>query len=396
MAKREVVIIDGARTAIGRFGGAAKDLTAPIMCAEAAKAAMQRSGVRPDQIDEVIIGHARQAATGPNTARQVAIRAGLPVTVPALTIQQACVAGMQAVIIASQRILLGDADVVLAGGMEHMSSIPFLAVDQRWGMRLGDARLLDAMYKDGYICAITNKHMGELTDGLARRYGITREQQDQYAYESQQGAAAGKAEGLAAKMIVPLEIPQAKGPAVVFQDDEHPRPDTTLEKLAKLPPAFGKDGTITAGNASGITDGAVAMIVTSKEKADELGLKPSAYVRSYATAAVEPADFGIAPVFSSQKALQKVGLGIKDMDLIEVNEAFAAQVLAVMKDMDIPRDKINVYGGAISLGHPTGMSGARIILQLIYALKHRGGHWGLAGICGNGGNGGSVVLELAE
>ena len=396
MANREVVIIDGARTAIGKFGGGVKDLTAPQMCAEAAKAAMQRSGVKPDQIDEVVIGHARQAGAGPNTSRQVAIRAGLPVSVPALTLQQACVAGMQAIIVATQRILLGDADVVLAGGMEHMSSIPFLAVDQRWGVRLGDARLLDAMYKDGYICAIENRHMGELTDALAKRYGISREEQDQYAYESQMGAAAGKAEGLAAKMIVPIEIPQPKGQVFVFQEDEHPRPDTTLEKLAKLPPAFGKDGTITAGNASGITDGAAAMIVAAKTKADELGLKPLAYVRSYATAAVAPADFGIAPVLSNQKALAKIGKTVRDMDLIEVNEAFAAQVLAVMKDQDIPRSKMNVYGGAISLGHPTGMSGARIVLQLIYALREKGGRWGLAGICGNGGHGGSVVVEMAQ
>jgi acetyl-CoA C-acetyltransferase len=252
------------------------------------------------------------------------------------------------------------------------------------------------MYKDGYICAIENRHMGELTDALAKRYGISREEQDQYAYESQMGAAAGKAEGFAAKMIVPMEIPQPKGQVFVFQDDEHPRPDTTVEKLAKLPPAFGRDGTITAGNASGITDGAAAMIVTAKAKADELGLKPLAYVRSYATAAVAPADFGIAPVLSNQKALAKIGKTVKDMDLIEVNEAFAAQVLAVMRDQDIPRSKINIYGGAISLGHPTGMSGARIVLQLVYALREKGGRWGLAGICGNGGHGGSVVVEMAQ
>ena len=395
MANREVVILDGARTAIGKFGGTVRDLTAVQMGTAAAQAALARSGVRPEQVDEVVLGHARQAATGPNTARQVAIRAGLPVSVPALTLQQACVSGLHAIIVAAQRIQLGEADVVLAGGMEHMSSIPFLAVDQRWGSRLGDARLLDAMYKDGYICGITNRHMGELTDDLARRYGIGRAEQDRYAYESQQATAAAKAEGFAAKMIVPMEIPQARGPAVVFQEDEHPRPDTSPEKLAKLPPAFGTDGTITAGNASGITDGAAAVVVVAKEKAEQLGLRPAAHVRSYAVAAVEPADFGIAPVVSSRKALQRLGMQVKDMDLVEINEAFAAQVLAVMRDLDLSREKTNVYGGAISLGHPTGMSGTRIVLQLIYALRERGGRWGLAGICGNGGHGGSLVLELA-
>ncbi|MDA8217856.1 MAG: acetyl-CoA C-acyltransferase [Dehalococcoidales bacterium] len=395
MANREVVILDGARTAIGKFGGTVRDLTAVQMGTAAAQAALARSGVRPEQVDEVVLGHARQAAAGPNTARQVAIRAGLPVSVPALTLQQACVSGLHAIIVAAQRIQLGEADVVLAGGMEHMSSIPFLAVDQRWGSRLGDARLLDAMYKDGYICGITNRHMGELTDDLARRYGIGRAEQDRYAYESQQATAAAKAEGFAAKMIVPMEIPQARGPAVVFQEDEHPRPDTSPEKLAKLPPAFGTDGTITAGNASGITDGAAAVVVVAKEKAEQLGLRPAAHVRSYAVAAVEPADFGIAPVVSSRKALQRLGMQVKDMDLVEINEAFAAQVLAVMRDLDLSREKTNVYGGAISLGHPTGMSGTRIVLQLIYALRERGGRWGLAGICGNGGHGGSLVLELA-
>ena len=394
MAVREVAIIDGARTAIGKFGGTAKDLSAVQMGAVAAQAALARSGLRADQIDELIFGHARQAATGPNTARQVAVRAGLPVTVPALTLQQACVSGLQSVILAAQRIALGDADVVLAGGMEHMSSIPFLAVDQRWGSRLGDARLLDAMYKDGYICALTGKHMGELTEGLAKRYGITRAEQDHYAYESQQRTAA--AVGSAAKLIVPIEIPQPKGPPLVFQTDEHPRPDTTLEKLAKLPPAFAKDGTITAGNASGITDGAAALVVVGRDVAERLGLKPSAYIRSYATAAVEPADFGIAPVPASQKALARLGLTVKDIDLVEINEAFAAQTLAVMRDLDLPREKVNVNGGAIALGHPTGMSGARIVLQLISALQEKGGRWGLATICGNGGHGGSIVLELAK
>ncbi|MCL5025963.1 MAG: thiolase family protein [Chloroflexi bacterium] len=391
---KEVVIVDGARTPIGRFGGALKDLTAADIGVVATRAALAKAGVAPEQVEEVIFGHARQAGCGPNVARQISVRAGIPASAPAFGVQQACVSGMQALVLGYQRIMLGDADIVMTGGVEHMSSVPFLSVDTRWGSRLGDARLLDAMYKDGYICALAQKHMGELTDDLAKELGISRREQDEYALGSQQGAVAGKTSGFFAKFLAPVEVRQ-RGQAVLFQDDEHVRPDTTLEKLAALPPAFHEDGTITAGNASGITDGATAMVLASKAKAGELGLRPLGYIRSYAFAATEPERFGLSPVYSSRLALQRLGMRVDEMDLVEINEAFAAQVIAVMRGLEIPRSKVNIYGGAISLGHPTGNSGARIVLNLLYALRERGLRWGLAGICGNGGNGGSVTVEAA-
>ncbi len=392
MLQRQVTIIDGARTPIGRFGGSLRDLTAADIGVTAALRAMERAGVQPAQVQEVIFGHARQAGCGPNVARQISVRSGIPASAPAFAVQQACVSGMQAVVLAAQRIMLGDADVVLAGGVEHMSSIPFLSPDTRWGKRMGDARLLDAMYKDGYICALEGRHMGELAEGLALELGISRQEQDELALSSQQGAARGKASGFFARFLAPIELWQ-KGQTILFQEDEHARPDTTLEKLAQLPPAFGRDGTITAGNASGITDGATALVLASSDKAQELGLQPLGYLRSYGFAATEPARFGLSPVYSSRLALHRAGKGIQDMDLVEINEAFAAQVIAVARELSIPSGRLNVYGGAISLGHPTGNSGARIILQLLYALRERGGGWGLAGICGNGGNGGSVIVE---
>lgn len=394
MADKEVVIVDGARTPIGRFGGTLQNMTAADIGVVAAKAALAKAGVQAEQIEDVILGHARQAGCGPNVPRQIAVRAGIPVSVPAFGVQQACVSGMQATVLGYQRILLGDDDVVLTGGVEHMSSIPFLSMDTRWGNRLGDTKLLDAMYKDGYICALKQAHMGELTDDLAKELGISREEQDEYALGSQKGAVAGKESGFFAKFLAPVEMRQ-KGQTVQFVEDEHARGDTTLDKLAKLPPAFHKDGTITAGNASGITDGATAMVLASKQRADELGLRPLGYIRAYGFAATEPERFGLSPVYSSRKALQRLGMSMKEIDLVEVNEAFAAQVIAVMRELDIPRDKINIYGGAISLGHPTGNSGARIILNLLYALRERGLRWGLAGICGNGGNGGTVIVEAA-
>ncbi len=392
---QEVVIVDGARTPIGKLGGSLKDMTAADIGVAAAKAAMAKAGVRADQIEETIFGHARQAGCGPNVARQVSIRSGVPVSAPAFGIQQACVSGMQATSLGAQRITLREADLLLVGGTEHMSSIPFLSPDTRWGCRLGDAKLLDAMYKDGYICALTNQHMGEMTDDVAKELKVSREEQDEYALGSQQGAVQGRESGFFAKFLAPIEIKQ-KGQVIQFTEDEHVRGETSLQSLAKLRPAFRPDGSITAGNASGITDGATAMVLASKAKSDDLGLKPLGYIRASAFAATDPAHFGLSPVHSSRKALQRLGLSMKDIDLVEVNEAFAAQVIMVMRELEIPREKINVYGGAISLGHPTGNSGARIILQLLYLLRERGLRWGLAGICGNGGNGGTVIVEAAR
>lgn len=393
MADREVVIINGARTAIGGFGGTLRNLTVVDIGVVAVKEAIKKSAIKPEDIDEVIIGHARQAGTGPNAARIVSVKAGIPSSVPAFGIQQACISGLQAVMLATNSIRLGHCEVVLAGGMEHHSSIPYLSLDTRWGARIGDVALEDAMFKDGYRCGIEDKLMGELTDGLAQKYGISRAEQEQFAVESQQKTAVAIKEGFYAKAIVPIEVKQRRGPPVLFQEDEHPRSDTTLEHLAKLRPAFTKDGTITAGTSSGITDGACALIVMSREQADKLRLRPLAFIRSYATAGVEPKYFGIGPVHATKKALQLADLTLDDIDLIEINEAFAAQVLAVIKDLKIDRSKVNVHGGAIALGHPTGMSGARLALELPYALEETDGRYGIVTICGNGGHGGAMVLE---
>jgi len=393
VADREVVIINGARTAIGRFGGALRNFTVVDIGVAALKEAIKRSAIKPEDIDEVIIGHARQAGTGPNAARIVSVKAGIPNSVPAFGIQQTCISGLQAVMLAADSIRLGHSEVVLAGGMEHHSSIPYLSLNTRWGARIGDAVLEDAMFKDGYRCGIEDKLMGELTDGLAQKYSISRAEQDQFALESQQKTAAAIREGFYAKVIVPIEVKQKEGAPALFQEDEHPRSDTTLERLAKLSPAFTKDGTITAGTSSGITDGACALIVMSKEQADKLKLKPLAFIRSYATAGVEPKYFGIGPVPATKKALQLADLTLDDIDLIEINEAFAAQVLAVIKELKLDRSRVNVHGGAIALGHPTGMSGARLALEMPYALEERKERYGIVTICGNGGHGGAMVLE---
>ena len=393
MKDGEVVIINGARTAIGKFGGTLRNLTVVDIGVAAVKGAIERSGVKPNDIDEVIIGHARQAGTGPNAARIVSVKAGIPSNVPAFGVQQACISGLQAIMLATNSIRLGHSKVVLTGGMEHHSSIPYLSLNTRWGSRIGDTVLEDAMFKDGYLCGIEGQLMGALADGLAEKYGISRLEQEQFALESQQKADTAKKNGFYAKVIVPIEIKQKDGPPLLFQEDDHPRSDTTLERLAKLGPAFTKDGTITAGTSSGITDGACALIVMSKEQADKLKLKPLAFVRSYATAGVEPKYFGIGPVSATKKALQLAGLTLDDIDLIEINEAFAAQVLVVIKELKLDRNKVNVHGGAIALGHPTGMSGARLALEIPYALDEKNGRYGLITICGNGGHGGAMILE---
>jgi len=389
---REVVIIDGVRTAIGKFGGALRDLTVVDIGVVAVRGAIERSTVRAEEIDEVIIGHARQAGTGPNAARIVSVRAGIPTSVPAFGVQQACLSGIQAVMLAANSIRSGNAEVVLAGGMEHHSSIPYLSPNARWGARLGNVVLEDAMFKDGYLCGIEGQLMGALTDGLAQKYGISRQEQEQFAVASQQKVAAAKKSGFFAQMIVPVAVKQ-KGGTFLFQEDENPRPDTTLDVLAKLSPAFSQDGTITAGTSSGITDGACAMIVMSREKVEGYQLKPMAFIRAYATAGVEPKYFGIGPVPATKKALQLAGLTLADIDLIEINEAFAAQALVVIRELGLDGNKVNVHGGAIALGHPTGMSGARLVLEMGYALKERQGRYGLVTICGNGGHGGAMILE---
>jgi len=396
MPDKEVVIVNGARTAIGRFEGVIRDLTVIDIGVVAVKGALEKSGVNPEQLDEVIIGHARQAGGGPNAARIVSINAGIPANIPAYAVNLACVSGMLSIMLAYQSITLGNADIVLAGGMEHHSSIPFLSMNMRWGARLGDVTLVDAMYKDGYHCGIEHVHMGLLADVLAEELGITREEQDRFAVESQQKAAKAKESGFFARTIVPMEIPQRKGAPIVFQEDECPRPDSTLEVLAKLRPAFRPEGTITAGNAPPIPNGASAVVVTSREKADELGLKPLARILSYAVTSVEPKRFAIAPVSAVRKALEKAGLTLDEIDLIEINEAFAAQVIAVTRELQWDMSRVNIHGGGVALGHPTGMSGNRITLDVLNSLAERGGRYGLATLCGNGGHGGAIVMELIK
>ncbi|MBA7622961.1 Acetyl-CoA acetyltransferase [subsurface metagenome] len=396
MADREVVIINGARTAIGRFGGVFRNLTVIDLGVAAVRGALQKSGVKPEQVDEVIIGHARQAGNGPNPARIVSFNAGIPVTVPAYTVNQACTSGMLSIMLAAQSITSGNSDIVLAGGMEHHSSIPYLAMNTRWGARLGDVTLVDGQFRDGYHCGIEHEHMGLLTDRYAEELGISREEQDQFALESEQKVAKAKESGFFAKTIVPVEVPQQKGSPITIQEDETPHPDTTLEVLAKLPPAFRPDGTITAGNAPPIPDGASAIVVASREKANELGLKPLGKIISYAITACEPNRFATAPVQAVPKALRKAGLTLNDIDLIEINEAFAAQVVAVIRALEIDANKVNIHGGGVSLGHPTGMSGNRITLDVLNSLKECGGRYGLATICANGGHGGAIVVEVAS
>ena len=396
MPDKEVVIVNGARTAIGRFGGALRDLTVIDIGVVAVKGALERSGVKPKQVDEVIIGHARQAGGGPNAARIVSVSAGIPASAPAYAVNVACVSGMLSIILAYQSITLGNSDIVLAGGMEHHSSIPFLNMNMRWGMRMGDVTLVDALYKDGYHCGIEHQHMGALTDDLARELGITREEQDRFALESQQKVAKAKESGFFAKTIIPIEVPQAKGAPILFQEDEAPRPDTTLEVLAKLRLAFRPDGTITAGNSPPITDGASAVVVASRDKASELGLKPLARILSYAVTSVEAKRFALAPVLAVPKALKKAGLTLDDIDVIEINEAFAAQVIAVSRELQWDMSRVNIHGGGVALGHPTGMSGNRITLDVLNSLVERGGRYGLATLCGNGGHGGAIVMELIK
>lgn len=391
MAK-DVVIVAGARTPIGKFGGALRGSNAVELGAAAISAACERAGIEAGAVDEVAVGHARQAGNGPNPGRLMAIRAGMPETAPVQTVQQACVSSMKAVILAVQSILLGDAEVVVAAGSEHMSGIPFFAPDMRWGKRMGDATLIDGLAKDGFRDPLTGKHMGELADAWSGRFGITREDQDAYALRSHKGAQKAKESGFAPSTIAPFTFERG-GKTTVVDDDEHPRPDTTMESLARLEPAFVKGGTVTAGNASGITDGAGAVVVMSAEAAARTGAEPVAYVRSYAVAAMAPEDYGLAVAPASARALERAGVTSDDLEVIEINEAFAVQVLAACKEMGVDPERVNAYGGAIALGHPVGMSGVRVIHYAAEALRAEGGRWALATICGNGGQGAAVVLE---
>ena len=391
---REVVIASAVRTAIGKFGGSLLPLSAPELGAIVIKEALKRANVPGEKVDEVIFGNVLQAGLGQNPARQASIKAGLPIEVPAFTVNKVCGSGLKCVELAAQSILAGDNDIVVAGGMESMSNAPFVTSGKaRWGLRMGDSKLVDVMIKDGLWDAFNNYHMGITSENVAEKFGVTREDQDEVSARPQQRAIAAIKSGAFKDEIVPVTIKTKKG-ETVFDTDEFPREGTTTEILAKLRPAFKQGGTVTAGNASGLNDGAAALVIMSAEKAQELGIKPMAKILSYASAGVDPAIMGIGPIPASRKALSKAGLEVKDLDLIEANEAFAAQFVEVGRELNFDPDKVNVNGGAIALGHPIGASGARILVTLLYALKNRDKKLGLATLCIGGGMGTSAVVEM--
>ena len=383
------VILDGARTPIGRFLGSYGEIPAVDLGVLAAIEAMRRANVEPADVDQTIFGHARQAGNGPNTGRQVSVRAGVPVEVSAYNVNIACGSGMKAVQLGAQQVALGDSEVILAGGMENMTRVPFILDRMRTGYRMGDAKVFDAMYRDGLLDPLCGLIMGETAENLVDRYDISRPEQDEFALESQQKAKEG-AEARAAEMF-PVETPGN----VTVEGDEHPRPGTTLEALAELKPVFREGGSVTAGNSSGITDGAAAMILMAEARARAEGRTPLARIIGMSWAGVPPEIMGIGPVPATKKVLEKAGLSLADMDLIEINEAFAAQVIACERELKFDRDRLNVNGGGISLGHPIGMSGARILLSLAYAMRARDASLGLATLCISGGQGLAVVLERA-
>ncbi|MCT4566163.1 MAG: acetyl-CoA C-acetyltransferase [Maledivibacter sp.] len=390
---REAVIVSAVRTPIGSFNGKFKSVSAVDLGVVAAKEAIKRAGIKPEMIDEALIGNVLQAGLGQNVARQVVIKSGIPDTVPAITINKVCGSGLRTVSMAAQFIMLGDADVILAGGTESMTNAPYVLNKARWGQRMGDGKLVDSMITDGLWDAYNNYHMGITAENIAERWNITREEQDEFSLASQQKAENAIKTGRFKDEIVPVEIPQRKGDPILVDTDEYPKFGATIEKLGKLRPAFKKDGTVTAGNASGINDGAAMFIVMAKEKAEELGLEILATVKSYGSAALDPAIMGYGPVPSSKKALEKAGLKVEDLDLIEANEAFAAQSLAVAKDLNFDMDKVNVNGGAIALGHPIGASGGRILVTLIHEMIKRDSKTGLATLCIGGGQGTAVIVE---
>ncbi|MGG7176928.1 acetyl-CoA C-acetyltransferase [Clostridium paraputrificum] len=390
---REVVIASAVRTALGSFGGSLKDVPAADLGALVIKEAVNRAGIKPEVVEEVIMGNVIQAGLGQNVARQATIKAGLPNEVSAMTINKVCGSGLRAVSLAAQMIKSGDTDIVVAGGMENMSAAPYVLDKARWGQRMGDGKLVDTMINDALWDAFNNYHMGVTAENIAKEWNLTREEQDAFAASSQQKAEKAIKEGRFKDEIVPVVIPQRKGEPKVFDTDEFPRFGTTVETLGKLRPAFAKEGTVTAGNASGINDGAAAFVIMSAEKAAELGVKPLAKIVSYGSKGLDPAIMGYGPFHATKKALEAANLTIEDLDLIEANEAFAAQSLAVAKDLNFDMSKVNVNGGAIALGHPVGASGARILTTLLYEMEKREAKTGLATLCIGGGMGTALIVE---
>jgi acetyl-CoA C-acetyltransferase len=389
----DVVIVSAARTAVGKFGGSLAKIAAPDLGATVIKAVLERAGVKPDQVSEVILGQVLTAGSGQNPARQSVIKAGLPDMVPGMTINKVCGSGLKAVMLAANAIIAGDAEIVIAGGQENMSAAPHVLPGSRDGFRMGDAKLIDSMIVDGLWDVFNQYHMGTTAENVAREFGISREDQDKFAAMSQNKAEAAQKSGRFDDEIVPVSIPQRKGDPVLFNTDEFVRHGVTAEALSSLKPAFSKEGTVTAANASGINDGAAAVVVMSAKKAEALGLQPLARIKAYANAGVDPKIMGMGPVPASKRCLERAGWSVNDLDLMEINEAFAAQALAVHKQMGWDQSKINVNGGAIAIGHPIGASGCRILVTLLHEMQKRDAKKGLASLCIGGGMGVALALE---
>ncbi len=390
---RPVFVLAAARTPIGKFGGSFASMSAADLGEVAARAALDRSGLPPAAVDETIFGHARQAGGGPNTARQVSHRAGIPDSVPAYTVNKACASSLKALTLGALSIAAGENDVVLVGGTECMSATPYLLPRVRFGERLGHGEVVDAMYRDGFLCPLCGQLMGETAENLVREYAILRAEQDAYAAQSQRRAGEARASGRFAEEITPVEVAGKKG-TVRVESDEHPRPETTADSLAKLPPVFDPEtGTVHAGNSSGITDGAAALVLATKEEAKKAGVEPLARVEAWTSAGVEPARMGVGPVPAIRALLVKTGRKLSEIDLIELNEAFAAQVIACARELPLDLSRVNVNGGAIALGHPIGATGARIATTLLYELKRRDAKLGIATLCVSGGMGMAVLFE---
>jgi acetyl-CoA C-acetyltransferase len=389
----KAVIVSGARTAIGSFGGALVDVSPTELGRIVIEAAIERAGIDRADIEEVIMGNVLQAGLGMNPARQSAIAAGIPDSVPSFTVNKVCGSGLKSVALAAQAIVAGDADLIVAGGMESMSRAPYLLKKARWGYRLGNDEIVDSMLSEGLTCAMASCHMGVTAENVAAECGVSREAQDEFAAESQRRADAAITAGRFAEEIVPVMVPQKKGAPLAFKVDEYPRKGTTTETLARLKPAFQKEGTVTAGNASGINDGAAAVLVASEDRARLMELAPMAEILSYASAGVDPRLMGLGPVPAIERALEKAGLALKDIDLFELNEAFAAQSVGVMSKLGLDASRVNVNGGAIALGHPIGASGARILITLLYEMRRRDVRRGLAALCIGGGQGIAMIVE---
>jgi acetyl-CoA C-acetyltransferase len=394
---QKVVICEPLRTAIGTFGGSLKDFPATTLGSTVVKEILNRTNINPKEIEDCIMGNILSAGQGMNPSRQVALNAGLSIQTPAFTINRVCGSGLQSVALAAQAVKAGDAELIIAGGIENMSAAPFYLSKARYGYRMAMPKdeIVDGMVYDGLWDIFNNYHMGVTAENLAETYNISRQEQDEFAYKSQMKCKAAQEAGKFKDEIVPVMVPQRKGDPIPFEKDEHPRGDTTLQSLAALRPAFKVGGTVTAGNASGINDGAAAMIIASQEKAKALGLKPAGAIVAYAVAGVEPSVMGIGPVPAIQKVLDKAGLSLDDIDLFELNEAFAVQSLAVLRDLPIPEEKINVNGGAIALGHPIGASGAIILVKLLHEMRRRKAKRGLASLCIGGGMGIAMIVEKA-